>query len=530
LFEIFSSDLLGRNGLIITSKGDIRTPCFVPVVHPEPRKNLINVQEFKTKYDVDLIITSSYILRNRFNEEPLNLHELTGFLGPIMTDSGAYQSLVYGEVEITPESTISFQESIKSDFGVPLDIPIAINDSYEVAENKVNITLERCRKISELVKKSDIIWIGPIQGGKYLDLIEKSAKVITKISTFNMYAIGGVVELMSNYRYDTVIEMIIRAKQFLDPAKPVHLFGAGHPSMFPLIVAAGCDSFDSASYSLYAQDDRYITNTQTFQLSELEEFPCNCPVCLNISPQELLQLSKNDRMKLLASHNLYICQTEIKNIRRAISAGTLWELLEARCLAHPKLKDGFDILCKYKDFLETNTPSTKRKGIFIISNNSYYRPEVQAHIKKIETVPIKKHNKLLLISLINSQVEESYNLFRNLKSYFDKISLQEHEFDIWILDPVFRIFPLEISEVYPLAQYINTKFSSMKMIRQNIEKSLSYVNSCYFTEILILGELDFINEIMINKRIFNQGKIKAINISIERTNFDRIISFINKMG
>ena len=343
-----------------------------------------------------------------------------------------------------------------------------------------------------------------------------------------MYAIGGVVELMSNYRYDTVIEMIIRAKQFLDPAKPVHLFGAGHPSMFPLIVAAGCDSFDSASYSLYAQDDRYITNTQTFQLSELEEFPCNCPVCIDISPQKMQQLPKNERMRLLASHNLYICQTEIKNIHRAISSGTLWELLEARSLAHPKLKDGFDILCKYNKLLEINTPSTKRKGIFLVSKNSFNRPEIQAHFTKIESIPLKKYHKLLLISLVNSKLEESYNLYRFLKSYFDRIPLESHKFDVWILDPFFKIFPLEISEVYPLTQYINIKNYSKKIILQNIKESLSYINSCNFIDILLLGDLDLVNELIIKEQIFSQGKIKAINFPIEQKNFDRIISYIEK--
>ncbi|NHJ32837.1 MAG: tRNA guanosine(15) transglycosylase TgtA, partial [Asgard group archaeon] len=63
MFEIFESDLLGRNGVIDSQKGKIRTPCFVPVVHPEVSKNLVDVSVFQSKFDVDLIITSSYILK-----------------------------------------------------------------------------------------------------------------------------------------------------------------------------------------------------------------------------------------------------------------------------------------------------------------------------------------------------------------------------------------------------------------------------------------------------------------------------------
>ena len=113
LFEIFESDLLGRNGIIHSTKGKIRTPSFVPVVHPEVSKNLINVADFQSKFDVDLIITSSYILKRRFSDSEINLHDLTNFQGPIMTDSGAYQSLVYGEIDLTPENVIVYQSSDK---------------------------------------------------------------------------------------------------------------------------------------------------------------------------------------------------------------------------------------------------------------------------------------------------------------------------------------------------------------------------------------------------------------------------------
>ena len=96
MFEVMSTDLLGRIGIIKTPKGIIHTPCFVPVVHPVPDKNLIDVSTFQSTFQVEFIITSSYILRKRFAEKKINLHDLTKFAGPIMTDSGAYQSLVYG--------------------------------------------------------------------------------------------------------------------------------------------------------------------------------------------------------------------------------------------------------------------------------------------------------------------------------------------------------------------------------------------------------------------------------------------------
>jgi len=327
LFEISESDLLGRNGIIHSLKGKIRTPGFVPVVHPEVSKNLINVADFQSKFDVDLIITSSYILKRRFSDSEINLHDLTNFQGPIMTDSGAYQSLVYGEIDLTPENVIEYQEMIGSDFAVPLDLPISKTDSYEIAKSKVQETISRNQKVPSLIKSQKTIWVGPIQGGRFLDLVKKTAIETNKVDCFNMFAIGSVVELMNDYKYDTLIDIILTAKQILNPAKPIHLFGAGHPSMFPLIVAAGCDTFDSAAYALYAQDDRYMTSNYTYQLADLNEFPCNCPICSNINPKDLLKLEKIERKKLLSAHNLYVCQTEIRRIRSSISSGTFWKRL-----------------------------------------------------------------------------------------------------------------------------------------------------------------------------------------------------------
>ncbi|MFW9921900.1 MAG: tRNA guanosine(15) transglycosylase TgtA [Candidatus Thorarchaeota archaeon] len=527
MFEITSTDLLGRKGQITTQKGSIRTPCFVPVVHPDQTKNLVDVKQFSSTYDVDLIITSSYILRKKFADKKIDLHEQTNFYGPIMTDSGAYQSLVYGEIEITPESAISFQEKIHSDFGVPLDIPISIKDNYITAKDKVEITIERCKDMSKYVKGTQTNWVGPIQGGRYLDLIEKSSREISKINIFNMFAIGSVVELMSDYNYDILVDMIITAKRFLNPSKPLHLFGAGHPSMFPLIVAAGCDSFDSASYSLYAQDDRYITNTQTFQLDDLDEFPCNCPNCLSTTPQKLLEFPKNNRMVFLASHNLYVCQAEIRSIRRAITSGTLWELLESRVNAHPSLKDGFNKLMKHADELLANTPSTKKKGIFLVSKNSLMRPEIKSHQIKFENINFTNRKKLILISIIDTKLSEIYNLIRPLKAYLNKSEVMSSEFELWLLDEYFGLIPLEISEAFPLVQYIVSERISNKNMKLKLLESIRLIEKLKFDEINLIGNLNAINELVVLQRILTNTKIKGFNIHIDEKEITNIIDILD---
>ncbi|NHJ41086.1 MAG: tRNA guanosine(15) transglycosylase TgtA [Asgard group archaeon] len=524
MFEITATDLLGRKGFIETKKGTIQTPAFVPVVHPEPLKNLVNVNDFQEKFKIDFIITSSYILKKRFGSDVINLHDLTGFSGPIMTDSGAYQSLVYGEIEFTPKSVIDFQESIGSDFAVPLDIPVSLSDSYFIAKDKVLETIKRSKDLPKLISDKKINWVAPIQGGHYLDLVEKSAKELTDVPLYSMFAIGSVVELMKNYQYDILIEIILKAKKYLEPSKPIHLFGAGHPSMFPFIIAAGCDTFDSAAYSLYAQEGRYLTSTQTFLLSELEEFPCHCPICSKYSPKDLLKMNKDDRMKSLANHNLYVCQAEILNIRRAISSGTLWNLLENRSRVHPNLKKGFDILIKHSRDLVSTSPSTKKKGLFFVSASDIYRPEILIHQKRFSHLTFTKRKKLLLISLINIKSNEFYEIFQQLKNITKQNKDLINNYEIWCLTEIFGLIPLEISEVYPLSQIVFSHSITIEQLTSILDNAFSFINDQSFTKIILIGELQFLMSIS-NKLDLTKTNIKSYNFSIS----DKTISNVSNI-
>ncbi|MHA1211859.1 MAG: tRNA guanosine(15) transglycosylase TgtA [Candidatus Heimdallarchaeota archaeon] len=526
-----ASDLLGRKGIIHTPKGTIRTPCFVPVVHPEPTRNLIDVSTFQSKFQVDFIITSSYILRKRFDRSITDLHKLTSFSGPIMTDSGAYQSLLYGEIELTPENVIEYQEHIGSDFGVPLDIPISINDTFDVAKTKVDTTITRSRDISKLISKPSTSWVAPIQGGKYFDLVEQSAKSLGYVQTFDMFAIGSVVEIMNNYMYDTLLEIILTAKQYLDPKKPVHLFGAGHPSIFPFIVAAGCDSFDSAAYALYAQEDRYLTNTQTFLLEELEELPCNCPICSSISSAELKSLKKTERMKLLAAHNLYVCQTEIMNIRRAISSGSLWTLLESRSRAHPNLRKGFNTLIRYSDLLLPNSSSTKKKGLFFVSDSDLNRPEILLHKKRLSQLKFAKRKKLIILSLLNREIDEVYDIYSIVRTNFMKNKLLSQKYEFWFLVDYFGIIPLEITQVYPLSQSLFTTTLTKSQLEDIVLEIFEFVKQLNFKEITFLGELDEFLTILKKQSnyISLKDKIKSYGFQVIPDNLDKIEFILNSL-
>jgi 7-cyano-7-deazaguanine tRNA-ribosyltransferase len=531
LFEISDNDLWGRIGTIETSKTTVLTPSFVPVVHPIKSKNLVDVSTFQTRFGVDLIITSSYILRKQFNDKPIDLAQQTDFQGLIMTDSGAYQSLVYGEIDASPKKVIEYQEQIKSDFGVPLDIPISLSDSYQIAKEKVETTIQRCKKLSELVKKQTINWVGPIQGGRFLDLLQKSATAVSQLPIFSMFALGSVVELMSNYQYTTLMNMILTVKQFLNPSKPLHLFGAGHPMVFPFIVAAGCDTFDSAAYALYADKERYLTPTQTLLLEDLQEFPCCCPVCLEFSPKEVNKLSTLERKKFLANHNLFVCQTEMKNIRRAINHGNLWELLERRSYAHPTLRKGFLQLTKYSQLLRKRTPATKQKGIFLFSDESYSRVEIINHQKDLEQLKLISSKKAILLSLFDTELTLQFQLYQLLKAYFGDNEKSYKDFDVLILDPYFGIIPLEITSSYPLIQYVGSYTLSSKFKKKQLLNSLKKIMKySSLEEIFIIGSIKLFNSKEIIQLFQKQQlKIHSVGTKITDENYKQLPKLIKSL-
>ena len=85
----------------------------------------------------------------------------------------------------------------------------------------------------------------------------------------------------------------------------MHLFGAGHPLTIALAVALGCDTFDSASYMLYAKQGRYITEDRTRKITDMEYFSCPCEVCSKNTPAEIVSMEKFDKVEKIALHNLY---------------------------------------------------------------------------------------------------------------------------------------------------------------------------------------------------------------------------------
>jgi len=446
LFEITKSDLAGRIGILHSNHGKIETPAYVPVIHPV--KQTIPAKKIK-QMGFDLVITNAYITMKRHGETAIKkgIHDIIDYDGAVMTDSGGYQVLEYGDVDVSPIDMAEFEKKIMTDFAIPLDKPTGYGLSKKKAKSYVDQTLKVAKKTLEDSVDNGQIWLGPIQGGEHQELVKKSTKNLVNYG-FPMLALGSPVEFMESYEYKLLAEMIIMAKKQMPDAIPLHLFGAGHPLTIPLAVALGCDTFDSASYILYAKHDRYIQEDKTVHLPDIRYFSCTCEVCTKFNPKEVLSLEPEDKVNQIALHNLFAIKAEVDRVKESIHEGRLWEYVMKKMRAHPKLFEAIDIFTKNpKYFLET-TPKFKERSVFLFSKEDQYRPEVLAYQTTVQKF---KTRKKIAVLTKNTTIRPAYltNEYATLKEKFkDSESIQ-----FCFYNPFLGIIPLELSDLYPASHY-----------------------------------------------------------------------------
>ena len=489
-FEIKHKDLLGRIGKLKTKSGTVETPLLYPVINPSIQ--LVEPKKLKETFGFEAIITNSYILRKRYGDEVTKngLHKFLGYNGPVMTDSGAYQILVYGEVEVNQKEIVAYQEAIGTDIGVMLDIPTGWRITKEQAQVTVEETLNRAKQFFHDKTRDDILWVGPVQGGRHLDLVAKSAAEMSKLP-FQIHALGSPTEVMENYRYDVMADMILTAKKGLPINRPLHLFGAGHPSMFALAVALGCDLFDSAAYALYAREDRYMTENGTWRLGELDYFPCCCARCVSETPQGLLKKPKEEREVFLAEHNLYVSAAELKRIKQAIQEGRLWEHTEMRVHNHPSLLSALKKLRDYPDILESFSPSVKPSGFFYFDPVGLARPEITRHSKKLKEryQPPPEVKILFLVPQTRNKPFHRAPEFKKIRQLLRTLGESEaRKIHVCVYAAPFGIIPLELDEVYPLSQHEAALPLDYETIDYVAAQAAQYVTNTRYESVVLLND------------------------------------------
>jgi 7-cyano-7-deazaguanine tRNA-ribosyltransferase len=437
--------MAARIGRLETKTSRIETPALLPVIHPV--KQLLPCREIK-RMGYEAVMTNAYTTFRRHSERAAEgIHRIIDFDGTIMTDSGGYQVLEFGSVDVDPLDIVAFEEKIGSDIAIILDKPTGLDVTKSFAKKTVEATLEAARKSRDARTREDIVWTLPIQGGKYTELVAKSARGSAKLD-YGCFALGSPVEVMESYDFPLLVQMILASKPFLPENRPFHLFGAGHPLIIPLAVALGCDMFDSASYMLYAKNDRYISSSGTIRLEKLEYFPCVCSTCSSTNPHELKALKKEERLVTLARHNLTALKQCIEETKQAIWEERLWEFVRAKCSNHPSAFEAFRVAAKERyDGIEFGTPRLKDRGIFLFDDWDLERPEIQYCLQRLKQIDLAGKEHLVICPETKTKPFLSSELFREILNIIDVEKTL-----VCYSSPVFGLVPAEVSDVFPVSQ------------------------------------------------------------------------------
>ena len=457
-FEVTAQDLAGRLGKLRVRGREVRTPELMPVINPNllDAKDAITPREMSEAFGFGMIITNSYIIRKtdklRTSALEKGLHAMLEFEGPIMTDSGTFQSYIYGrpgkeEIAVTPEEIVRFQDAIGSDIGTILDRFTPPDASEEAARSDLAITLERAR--SSMEWRGGMELAVPVQGGTDLGLRAGSASAVRELGV--RYApIGGVVPLLEQYRYSELVDVVVSSKTGLGPAIPAHLFGAGHPMVLPLAVALGCDLFDSASYAKFASDGRFMTAHRTYHIEEMDDLPCSCPVCSRHDASDIGSMEAGARVHALSRHNLWTLRSVMASIRTAIAEGTLWELVETSASCNPAMHSAVRHLRAHTAYLERHAPRSTRR-FMCTSDLSIARPEfLRTRRDLAERLPARVYGYVLAD---HRKAHQPWSERRACEAISGG--------DMVAVATPLGIAPYEVFEMYPLSQLVSSDPSEL---------------------------------------------------------------------
>jgi len=369
-----SSKSRARLGLLETEHGVVETPCLVGVATQACVKTLTaeEVEQAKSQ----MLICNTFWLHLRPDEKTVSksggLHKFMNWKRPLMTDSAGFQvfSLGFGydygmgkllkentnkkvekgqqpqKIKITdqgvffkspidgqklfigPKESIKIQEKLGADIIFNFDEctpPIA---DYEYTKNSL-VKTHKWAKICLKTHSTDQALFGIVQGGKFKDLREQSAKFIGSLD-FDGFGIGG--EFGDDKK--TMAKMINWCTNELPEKKPRHLLGIGYLEDIETIIKSGVDTFDCTVPTHYARHGIAFTSHGKLDLNKSQflkdreplDADCMCPVCQSYKRNyicHLLKAREITALKLLTFHNLFYFNNFVEKVRQDIKNGKI---------------------------------------------------------------------------------------------------------------------------------------------------------------------------------------------------------------
>ena len=342
-----------RLGEIVTDHGRLETPVFMPVGTAGAIKG-ISPEEAKDA-GVEIILANTYHLYLRPGHELIEklggLHRFMNWSGPILTDSGGFQTLSLSKLRtisadgvtfrshldgsthfLGPETVMEIQRTLGADIIMTLDECAPFGADPDYVHDSVKLTEQWARRCLEERKDNGQALFCVVQGGIYPKLREMSARGLVSMG-FDGYALGGLSVGEDTHTRENIIRL---TRKFLPEEKPVYLMGVGTTEDIIASVKMGVDMFDCVMPTRNARNGTLFThkgkliikNAQYTDDSSPIEEGCGCYTCSNYSRAYLRHLFLSREIlayRLNTIHNLYYYAKLMSGIGQAIREDRLAE-------------------------------------------------------------------------------------------------------------------------------------------------------------------------------------------------------------
>ena len=350
--SISATDGRARTGTISMTRGDIRTPAFMPVGTAATVKAMKPADVRAA--GADIILGNTYHLMLRPGAERIarlgGLHAFMGWERPILTDSGGYQVMSLSELTkrseegvafashldgsrhmITPERSTEIQRLLGSDIVMAFDELVPTTSTRDVQAEAMERSMRWARRSREAFvaggAHADVAaQFGIQQGALDEELRRVSAERLTEIG-FEGYAVGG---LAVGEGQEAMFAVLDFAPGQLPTDRPRYLMGVGKPDDIVGAVERGIDMFDCVlptrsgrtGQAFTATGPINIRNARFAEDGEPLDPACPCPVCTTWSRAYLHHLIRSGEIlgaMLMTEHNINFYQRLMKGLRDAIT-------------------------------------------------------------------------------------------------------------------------------------------------------------------------------------------------------------------
>ena len=338
-----------RRGVLVTGRGAIETPAFMPVGTRATVTGL--TPEDLLALDAPILLANTYHLLLRPGIELFRrtggIHAFMRWPRPVLTDSGGYQifsmpgertiseigarftSYIDGRIHmLSPETSIEVQTAIGSDIMMVLDECIDSTADQSVTRAAMQRTHRWALRSLAAPRNPDAALFAIMQGGLSQELRRESAGFLTE-HAFDGFAIGGLAVGDTRAQREDVTGF---AADLLPVDRPRYLMGVGTPPDLLHAIGCGIDMFDCVIPTHLAWQGTAFTSTGRVRITrgahrlsdQALDAACDCGTCRGYSRAYLHHLMKCSEPlgpRLLSVHNLHYYLQLMCAARAAISAG-----------------------------------------------------------------------------------------------------------------------------------------------------------------------------------------------------------------